>query len=138
MRAKGIGSVIFSSALDRPWASYFCCVVGGNREFVKQHPVATKRAVRALLKGSQVCATDPDGTARFLVKRGFTANYDYAAQAMRELNYTRWRDFSTEDSVRFFALRLQEAGHIKSTPQKIIAQGTDWRFLDELKRELKT
>jgi len=26
---------------------------------------------------------------------------------------------------------------IKSSPQKIIAQGTDWRFLRELKKELK-
>ena len=24
---------------------------------------------------------------------------------------------------------------IKSTPQNIIAQGTEWRFLDELRRE---
>jgi NitT/TauT family transport system substrate-binding protein len=39
--------------------------------------------------------------------------------------------------VRFWALRMREAGFIKSTPQKIIAQNTDWRFLDELKRELK-
>jgi NitT/TauT family transport system substrate-binding protein len=39
--------------------------------------------------------------------------------------------------VRFFALRLREAGMIRSTPQKIIAQGTDWRFLNELKKELK-
>jgi NitT/TauT family transport system substrate-binding protein len=28
-------------------------------------------------------------------------------------------------------------GLIKSSPQKIIANGTDWRFLSELKRELK-
>jgi len=34
-------------------------------------------------------------------------------------------------------LLLREAGLIKSTPQKIIAESTDWRFLDELKRELK-
>jgi NitT/TauT family transport system substrate-binding protein len=26
---------------------------------------------------------------------------------------------------------------IKFTPQKIIADGTDWRFLNELRRELK-
>ena len=26
---------------------------------------------------------------------------------------------------------------VKSTPQKFIANGTDWRFLGELKRELK-
>ena len=31
-----------------------------------------------------------------------------------------------------------ETGMIKSSPQQIIANGTDWRFLDELKRELKT
>jgi NitT/TauT family transport system substrate-binding protein len=39
--------------------------------------------------------------------------------------------------VRFYALRLHEAGMIKSAPQKILAQGTDWRFLNELKKELK-
>jgi NitT/TauT family transport system substrate-binding protein len=40
--------------------------------------------------------------------------------------------------VRFYALRLHESGLIISTPQKIIAEGsTDWRFLNELKRELK-
>jgi NitT/TauT family transport system substrate-binding protein len=27
---------------------------------------------------------------------------------------------------------------VKSSPQKIIADGTDWRFINELKRELKT
>jgi NitT/TauT family transport system substrate-binding protein len=39
--------------------------------------------------------------------------------------------------VRFHALRLHEAGMIKTRPQKIIAQGTDWRFLNEWKKELK-
>jgi NitT/TauT family transport system substrate-binding protein len=34
-------------------------------------------------------------------------------------------------------LRLREGGMIKSLPNKIIADGTDWRFLNELKRELK-
>ena len=36
-----------------------------------------------------------------------------------------------------YALRLHEAGLIKSSPQKVIAQGADWRFLNELKKELK-
>jgi NitT/TauT family transport system substrate-binding protein len=40
-------------------------------------------------------------------------------------------------SKRFHALRLHEAGMLKSSPQKLIAQGTDWRFLNELKKELK-
>ena len=50
----------------------------------------------------------------------------------------RWREFDPEDFVRFFSLRLHEAGVVKSSPQKIIASGTDWRFLNELKREMKT
>ena len=38
---------------------------------------------------------------------------------------------------RFFALRMHEAGVIKSAPKKLIAQGTDWRFVNALKQELK-
>jgi NitT/TauT family transport system substrate-binding protein len=58
-------------------------------------------------------------------------------QALKELPYGTWREYDAEDTVRFYALRLHEAGMIKSTPQKIIAQGTDWRFLNALKKELK-
>jgi NitT/TauT family transport system substrate-binding protein len=54
-----------------------------------------------------------------------------------EIPYAEWRDFDPEDSLRFYALRLHEVGMINSTPNQIIAQGTDWRFLNELKRELK-
>ena len=33
-----------------------------------------------------------------------------------------------EDSLRFFGVRLYEAGLIKTSPQKLIALGTEWRF----------
>lgn len=56
---------------------------------------------------------------------------------MRDVPYGRWRDIDPEDTVRFYALRLHEAGMIKSSPQKILAQGTDWRFLKQLRMELK-
>jgi NitT/TauT family transport system substrate-binding protein len=75
--------------------------------------------------------------ARFIVDRNFTDNYDYALATLKALPYGRWRDFDAEDTLRFYALRLHEAGMIKSSPQKLIAQGTDWRFLNELKKELK-
>ena len=138
LRAKKIGQVILSSVSDKPWSQYFCCLIAANGNFIKKNPVATKRAMRALLKGNHVCATEPEGTAKFLVQRGFTANYDYALQSLKDLPYARWRDFNAEDSVRFFALRLQEGGYIKSSPKTILAKGTDWRFLNELKKELKT
>jgi hypothetical protein len=67
----------------------------------------------------------------------FAGRYNYALQSLQELPYNRWREYDPEDAVRFYALHLQEVGMIKSSPQKIIAQGTDWRFLTELKKELK-
>jgi NitT/TauT family transport system substrate-binding protein len=137
LRAKKIGHVVVNSAVDRPWSQYFCCIVTGNREFVRQHPVATKRALRAILKATDVCAVEPERAAQRIVDKGFTLRYDYALQTMQEIPYNRWREYDPEDTVRFYALRLHEIGMIKSTPQKIIAQGTDWRFLNELKRELK-
>jgi NitT/TauT family transport system substrate-binding protein len=53
------------------------------------------------------------------------------------LGYNVWREFDPADSLRFYALWLHEFGELKSTPNKIIANGTDWRFLNEIKRELK-
>jgi NitT/TauT family transport system substrate-binding protein len=137
LRARKIGQLVVSSAVDRPWSQYFCCVITGNREFVRQHPVATKRALRAILKATDVCALDPERAAQRIVEKGFTPRYDYALQTMQEIPYNRWREYDPEDTVRFYALRLHEIGLIKSTPQKIIAQGTDWRFFNELKKELK-
>jgi NitT/TauT family transport system substrate-binding protein len=137
LRAKQIGHVVVNSALDRPWSQYFCCMVYTRSDFVRKYPVATKRALRAILKATDICALEPERTAGLLVDKGYTKNYSYALQAMQELPYAKWREYEPEDTVRFYALRLQEAGMIKSTPQKIIGQGTDWRFLNELKRELK-
>jgi NitT/TauT family transport system substrate-binding protein len=137
LRAKQIGHVVVNSAVDRPWSQYFCCLLAGNREFVRTHPVATKRAVRAILKAADLCALEPARAARLLVDQGYTPHYDYALQTMQEVPYGQWREYDPEDTIRFYALRLQEVGMVKSTPQKLIAQGTDWRFLHELKRELK-
>jgi NitT/TauT family transport system substrate-binding protein len=89
------------------------------------------------LKATDVCALEPNRAAQLIVDKGYAQRYDYALQTMQEIPYNRWREYDPEDTVRFYALRLHEAGMIKNTPQKIIAQGTDWRFLNELKRELK-
>jgi len=137
LRAHHAGHVILSTAVDRPWSQYFCCMLAGNREYVQKYPIATKRMLRAVLKAADFCVTDPPGVARQLVDGGFTPRYDYAFQTLSEVPYDKWRDYNAEDTLRFYALRLREAGMIKSSPQKIIAENTDWRFLDEVKRELK-
>ena len=138
LRARKIGHVIFSIAVDRPWSQYFCCMLLGDRDYVRKYPVATKRVLRAILKATDLCVTEPARVAaRRIVDRGCTPRYDYAYQTLKEVPYDKWREYDAEDTIRFYALRLHEAGMIKSSPQKIIAEGTDWRFLNELKRELK-
>jgi len=137
IRARKIGHVVVNSNLDRPWSQYFCCVVAANRDFVQKYPVATKRALRAILKGTDVCAVEPERASNYLVDSGRAPRYDLMRQVLKEIPYDRWRAYDPEDTVRFFALRLREAGMIRSTPQKLIATGTDWRFLNELKKALK-
>jgi NitT/TauT family transport system substrate-binding protein len=137
LRARKIGYLILNSAVDRPWSQYFCCMVAANRDFVREHPVATKRAVRAIVKSADVCALEPERAARLLVAKGYTTRYDYALQTMQELPYGKWREYDPEDTVRFYALSLHDIGMIKTSPNKLIAQGTDWRFIRELKKELK-
>ena len=138
LRARHAGHVILDTTVDRPWSQYFCCMLAGNREYVLKHPVATKRALRAILRAADICATDAAAVARGLVDGGVTPRYDYALQTVSEIRYDKWRDYDAEDTIRFYALRLHEAGMIKSTPAKIISKGTDWRFFNEVRRELKT
>jgi NitT/TauT family transport system substrate-binding protein len=137
LRDRHAGHVILDTTVDRPWSQYFCCMVAANHEYVVRHPVATKRVLRALFSAADLCVSDAPAVAQRLVDGGVTRQYDYALRTVSEINYDKWRDYDAEDTVRFYALRLHEAGLVKSSPQKIIADGTDWRFLNELKRELK-
>ena len=89
------------------------------------------------LKAADFCTAEPETAARRLVDGGFTERYDYALQTVQDVPYDRWHDYDSEDSIRFYALRLREVGMINANPNAILAQGTDWRFVNELKRELK-
>jgi NitT/TauT family transport system substrate-binding protein len=134
-RALGTGHVILNSAVDRPWSQYFCCMLIGNADFVRCNPIATKRVVRAMLRATDICGAKPDWVAQRLVDRGFTPRYDYARQGLDDVSYRAWRDYDPEDTVRFYALRFRELGMIKSSPDKIIATGADWRFIKEVRKE---
>jgi NitT/TauT family transport system substrate-binding protein len=82
--------------------------------------------------------SQPERASRLMVDRGVADKYEYVLQSVKEIGYRQWREYESEDTVRFWALRLREAGIIKSSPSRIIAQGTDWRFFNELKQELKS
>lgn len=136
-REQNIGHVILDTTTDRPWKDYFCCVVSGNREFVNKYPVATKRALRAMLKATDLCALDPKLAARSLISTGFPIDYERALKVFTEIPYAPWREYDPEDTLRFFALRMHKLEIIKHSPENLVAEIADWRFLNELKQELK-
>lgn len=136
-RNQKIGHVILDTGTDRPWKDYFCCTIAGNRNFVEKHPVATKRAIRAMLKATDMCALEPELAAQTVINNGFPAEYETALQVFSEIPYALWRDLDPEDTFRFYALRMHKLGLIKQTPEALIANNADWRFLKQLKKELK-
>jgi len=137
MRLAKAGHVLLDTTFDKPWAQYFCCLVTGRRDFVNDHPIAAKRALRAMLKAADICATQPEQVARFLQKKGIEPRYEVSLDVLTRLPYHHWRDWNVADTLRFHALRLKDVGMIQSTPNDLIARCTDQRFLDALKREMK-
>ena len=100
-REKKIGHVLVNTTTDKPWSQYFCCMIASTKEFVHRNPVATKRAVRALLKATDLCASDPEGVARLLIERNvpqfYDWHYDKVLQEVKDIPYGQWREFDPED-----------------------------------------
>jgi NitT/TauT family transport system substrate-binding protein len=138
LRARKIGHTILATAVDRPWSEYYCCMLAGAADYVSRYPAATKRVLRALLKAVDLCVAEPKVVAQQMASGSLRSRSDYALETLTEARYDRWREYDPADTLRFYALRMREVGMIKSDPKEIIAAGTNWRFLDELKRELKT
>ena len=139
LMAKGIGRLLVDTNVDKPWSQYFCCMVSARRGFVKDNPIAAKRALRAILKAIDHVSRDPALATREMLDRKIIKPKDekYVLQALREIPYGRWRDYNPEDTVRFYSLRMRDTGMMNSTPQQLIDRITDWRFLKELKRDFR-
>jgi NitT/TauT family transport system substrate-binding protein len=117
LRARHASRVIVNTALDRPWSQYFCCMLVGNREFVRKNPVAAQHVVRAILKATDLCDSEPERVDSVIVDRGFADRSDPLLQILKDNPY-KWREYNAEDTVRFYALRLQEMGLTKSTRKR--------------------
>jgi NitT/TauT family transport system substrate-binding protein len=137
LHERNIGRVLVDLARTEPWSKTFCCLTVGRTAFVQDSPVATKRALRALLKATDMCASEPQKSAQRLVDGGFVRQYENAFNLIKDLRYDAWRTIDSEHSLRFYAEQLHQLGQLKSNPDKVIADGTDFSFLNELKRELK-
>ena len=109
MKAKGIGHVVVDTGTEQASGSqYYCCVAAATREFVQKYPVATKRALRAILKAADLCNQDPERAARLVIDKGFASRYDYTLQALKDVPYNAWRTYDPDDTLRFYSVRLHE------------------------------
>lgn len=135
-RERKLGHVILSTATDKPWSQYFCCMLSSTADYADRYPIATKRIMRATLKAIDLCTIDPQTVAEGAIEAGYSS--DRAPQVLSDARYDVWRDYDPEDSLRFYALRMKETKVTSMSPQDVIARGTDWRFLNELKQEMKT
>jgi len=101
LRARKVGHVVLNTAVDKPWSEYYCCMLAGDRSFIKKNPVAARRAMRAILKAADLCAQQPERAARLIFEKGFCPNYTYALETMKEVRYNAWRAYNPEDALRF-------------------------------------
>ena len=139
---KNPGKVILDTTMNKPWSQYYCCNLVANRNWARKYPIATKRFTRAILRATDAVAKDKPRAAREYVAGGFNStaaspvDEDLTNEVIRDLSYD-WRELDPEETLRFFALRLADAKLIKSTPQQIIAQGSDFAFMRQMRTELK-
>jgi len=134
---KGIGHLLVDTNVDKPWSQYFCCMVVGHSDFMRKNPIATKRALRAILKAIDIVSRDPMLATRTLIANKVIkeTEYQHTLPELTHIPYNKWREYNPEDTIRFYALRMRDIGMIKSNPQQFIDQHTDWRFMKELKKE---
>ena len=137
LRARGIGPVIVNTATDKPWSQYVCCMLVASREFPEKYPHATKRVMRALIRAAEICSREPERVARTLLDQRVVERYEYGLQSLLEANFGSWRTHDPADAMRFHGVRLHDVGLIRTSPKELIARGSDWRFLEELKREIR-
>jgi len=138
LRAEGIGHTLVDTNVDRPWSQYYCCMILGRRDFIRNNPIATRKVIRSILRANDLVSQDPAMAAQLLVDRKLRKadDQEFMVQALREIPYDKWRDYSPEDTIRFWALRLKELGIIQYSPREFIDRNTDWTHVSSLKNEM--
>jgi NitT/TauT family transport system substrate-binding protein len=107
----------------------------GNADYARRDPIASKRVVRAMMRATDICTDKPDWVARRLVDRGFTPRSDSAWEGLDDVFYRAWREYDTKDAA-FLGAAPAGDRHDQVVSRKIIATGTDFSFLKEVRKEI--
>jgi NitT/TauT family transport system substrate-binding protein len=138
---KNPGHVILDTSTDKPWSQNYCCLLVTSRDWYSAHPIAARRATRAILRAVDEAKKDRHAAAKSAIDKG---TYKAAPAVTEQVIYDiikdesfDWREFDPEETVRFFALRLADAKLVKKSPQQIIADGVDLAYFRQLRKELR-
>src|SRR5438552_5931980 len=138
---KNPGHVVLDSSLDKPWSQNYCCLLVTARDWYTAHPVAAKRATRAIVRAIDEAKKDRRAAAKAAIDKGtYKANPAITEQVIYDVIKDEsfdWREFDPEETMRFFALRLSDAKLVKKSPQQIIADGVDFTYFRQLRKDLR-
>ncbi|MDR7554136.1 MAG: ABC transporter substrate-binding protein [Armatimonadota bacterium] len=132
------GHVIHNQLMDRPWSLTACCLLLARQEWYRAHPVAAKRAVRAILRAADAQTASRADAVKRATDRGLfggPANFDnvlYTASMVP----ANWRDLDMERSLRFYARLVADVGLLTVGVDEVV-RTVEPRIFDELRAELR-
>ncbi|MDQ7829304.1 MAG: hypothetical protein QN158_01985 [Armatimonadota bacterium] len=125
--------------MDRPWSTLPCCLLVAKQEWYRTNPMATKRAVRAILRSADAQTASRADAVKRATDRGLfggPANFQNVVYAASMVP-ANWRNLSPERSLRFYGQLLADVGLLKVSVADMV-RTIDPRILEELRAELKS
>ena len=99
---------------------------------------ALARAIRALLKANALCTQDVQTAAALIDRHGEEfGGKELILRSLNDIPYDAWRNYDLKASLRFYALRLHEAGLVNRTPNDLLKLASDFEMFEQLRLELK-
>lgn len=132
------GHIIHSMVKDDPWAKTDCCILVTTQDWFRAHPIAAKRALRAIFRAADFQPDDRSDAVKLATDKGLFGGPGNFRNVLTAANMVpgNWRDLDAEKSVRFHGQLLADVGLLRVSVDDV-AKALDLRILRELRTELK-
>lgn len=102
-----------SLSFDDDFSAEACCATYINNDFIKNNPIATKKATRAVQRARQFMNDEPDETIEILFENGWaTGNKEITKEFIESLDFTV-SDEAVEETIKKSIDDYKEFGFIR-------------------------
>ena len=101
------------SAIDRPWSQYFCCMLVGNREFVRKHRGGQAGDASHRKSAGSLPSSRPESVSKAAIDKGGQKTTATRSRLSRH-PYGRWRGVQRGGHSSILRFAPARAGLIKS------------------------